>query len=211
MKLTFKTAAPIAILTAALFSGCKQDEAPQKDKDFSTSGSRDADQRAEQRIAKDRQINGKKATDTEKEGGERINEKKPLFERLGGKEGIAKVTADWVDRFLADPRVNYTRQGVTTGTLIKHAAKKWDKTPSNVDSLKLYYTDFFVTAAGGPARANGQDLKTMYEGRQVTNAEFDATIGDLKATLDAMRVPTEDQKELLAIVESTRPQVVEVR
>jgi hemoglobin len=46
---------------------------------------------------------------------------------------------------------------------------------------------------------------------KITNAEFDAAVGDLKATLDKFQVPTDEQKELLAIVESTRPQVVEER
>jgi len=45
----------------------------------------------------------------------------------------------------------------------------------------------------------------------ITNPEFDATIGDLKATLDKLQIPNREQKELLAIVESTRPQIVTVR
>ena len=42
----------------------------------------------------------------------------------------------------------------------------------------------------------------------VTNAEFDATVGDLKATLDNLAIPTAEQKELLAIIESTRRSLV---
>jgi hemoglobin len=45
----------------------------------------------------------------------------------------------------------------------------------------------------------------------ISNAEFDAAIGDLKASLDKLRIPNKEQKELLAIVESTRPEIVEVR
>ena len=39
----------------------------------------------------------------------------------------------------------------------------------------------------------------------------DATIGDLKASLDKLRIPDKEQKELLAIIESTRPQIVTER
>jgi hemoglobin len=46
---------------------------------------------------------------------------------------------------------------------------------------------------------------------RIDNSQFDAAIGDLKATLDRQRIPIDDQKELLAIIESTRPQIVEVR
>jgi len=54
-------------------------------------------------------------------------------------------------------------------------------------------------------------MKDAHKGMKITNAEFDAAVGDLKATLDKMQLPNDDQKELLAIIESTRPQVVEQR
>ena len=43
---------------------------------------------------------------------------------------------------------------------------------------------------------------------KITTNEFEAAVGDLKASLDAHKVQTQEQKELLAIVESTRPQIV---
>jgi len=45
----------------------------------------------------------------------------------------------------------------------------------------------------------------------ITNTDFDASVGDLQATLDVLGVETQEQKELLAIVESTRPQIVTER
>jgi hemoglobin len=45
----------------------------------------------------------------------------------------------------------------------------------------------------------------------IGNPEFDAVIGDLKASLDKLKIPNTEQKELLAIVESTRPQIVTQR
>ena len=41
--------------------------------------------------------------------------------------------------------------------------------------------------------------------------EFDAALGDLKASLDKLQIPNKEQKELLAIVETTRPEIVEER
>jgi hemoglobin len=46
---------------------------------------------------------------------------------------------------------------------------------------------------------------------KISNSEFDAAVGDMKATLDHLRVPTEEQKELLAIIETTREQIAEKR
>ena len=57
----------------------------------------------------------------------------------------------------------------------------------------------------------GADVFVKYENLQITNAEFDASVGDLKATLDRLQIRNQEQKELLAIIESTRPQIVTVR
>ena len=54
-------------------------------------------------------------------------------------------------------------------------------------------------------------MKEVHQGMKITNAEFDASVGDLKVTLDKFSVGTEEQKELLSIIESTRTQIVEER
>jgi truncated hemoglobin YjbI len=43
---------------------------------------------------------------------------------------------------------------------------------------------------------------------KITDAEFDALGADLKATLDKFQVPAEAQKALLAVVETTRKDIV---
>jgi hemoglobin len=70
---------------------------------------------------------------------------------------------------------------------------------------------FLSLATGGPARYDGKTIKSSHAGMRITNAEFDATIGDLKASLDKLQVADREQKELLAIVESTRTQIVTER
>ena len=57
----------------------------------------------------------------------------------------------------------------------------------------------------------GKEIKQTHAGMHISNAEFDAAMGDLKATLDNFRIPDQEQKELLAVVESTRPEIVEER
>ncbi len=51
-------------------------------------------------------------------------------------------------------------------------------------------------------------MKSAHADLHITNAEFDAAVGDLKASLDKLQIPNREQKELLAIAESTRPQIV---
>ena len=66
-------------------------------------------------------------------------------------------------------------------------------------------------ASGGPARYDGKDIKSTHAGMHISNPEFDAVIGDLKASLDKLQIPNKEQKELLAIIESTRPEIVTQR
>jgi truncated hemoglobin YjbI len=51
-------------------------------------------------------------------------------------------------------------------------------------------------------------MRSAHTAMRISNAEFDAAIGDLKASLDKLQIPNKEQKELLAVAESTRPQIV---
>jgi hemoglobin len=197
----------IAVLMgAAVMSGCgSQGNTP--DKDYHTSGSREADQRAEQRVAHDQQIRGK---GTGKDDDEK-DVKKPLYERLGGEKGVAAIVDDFVNRMLNDPRVNFTRKGVSKGSILNRESAQWDASPANVEQLKKHIAQLIALSTGGPSHYDGREMKAAHAGLKITNAEMDAAIGDLKATLDKLAVATEEQKELMAIVETTRPQVVEER
>lgn len=217
-----------------LISGCGSMPAEKRQDDFFTSGSREADQRASQRMARDEQLSGsgEGAGDKEKtkeakpgqkgnvggangDGGAQAAQaegKLTLYDRLGGAEGIAAIIEDFTPRVLEDPRVNWARKGVESGGLFRRdKAVTWNFTPQKVAVLKKHMAQFLALATGGPARYDGRDMKTVHGDMQITNPEFDAAIGDLKASLDRLQIPNQEQKELLAIIESTRPQIVTER
>ena len=221
------------ILMAALAAtvGCRT-RAEKKNTDFFTSGSREADQRASQRMAKAEQLNGsgegagekgvKKAvrakTDGEGAAGgtnqAALTEGKlALFDRLGGEQGITAIVEDFTPRLLQDPRVNWPRNGVKRRGLFLSggASVTWSATPQNVALLKKHLVQFLTLATGGPAHYEGKNMKAAHDNLHITNPEFDAAIGDIKASLDKLQIPNKEQKELLAIVESTRPEIVTVR
>ena len=225
------------LLVAALFlqsvflTGCGGGKPQAQNRDYFTSGSREADQRASQTMAKDEQLTGSgeaagekgvkkaKATQEGKGGsGGSTNEmmveqgKEALFERLGGEVGISNLVSDFLPRVLQDPRVNWTREGEKRSVLSFHSEKPvWKATPQNVEVLENHLVQFLALATGGPAHYEGKEMKPVHAGMNISNPEFDAAIGDLKASLDRLRVANKEQKELLSIIESTRPEIVEER
>jgi hemoglobin len=140
-------------------------------------------------------------------------EKKSLYDRLGGDGGLTLIVDDFVNRALADPRVNWQRKGITRGGLSIHreASVSWDANPDNVKKLKAHLVQFFSLSTGGPVQYTGKDMHSAHANLHISNPEFDASVGDLKSTLDKLQIANQEQKELLSIVESTREEIVEER
>jgi hemoglobin len=225
------------ILSALLFAiaGCGTGKTGGKKSEFFTSGSREADQRASQTMAKHEQLTGSgegagekgakkaKAARAEKDDPAAGATNKPaqvegklaLFDRLGGEPGVSNIVTDFLPRALQDPRVNWQRKSIQRGkfSFRRNRAESalWNPTPENVETLKKHLVQFLALATGGPARYDGGEMKNTHAEMRISNSEFDAVIGDLKASLDKLQVPNKEQKELLAIVESTRPQIVTQR
>jgi hemoglobin len=208
------------ILAASLagVAGCGSGKTTKKKDEFFTSGSREADQRASQRMAREQQLAGadqgqeKKAKVGTNGAPAQAEGKLTLFERLGGEQGITRIVEDFTPRVLEDPRVNWQRKGRTRNGLFgRDDSAEWQATPQNVATLKKHLIQFLSLATGGPPKYDGKDMRAAHQGMRIANPEFDAVIGDLKASLDKLRIPDKEQKELLAIVESTRPQIVTQR
>ena len=199
----FRRLSPFALALAAVaFTGCGATEKEKKDPEFHTSGSPEADQRAEENVAKIQQLRG--------EGMNQTDTHRSLYDRLGGDEGLKTITSDWIDRAIADPSVNWKRLGVKSGGVLGVGAKdaSWTPTPATIEEMKKHIVQFFALKSGGPAHYDGRDMKASHEKMAITSDQFEAAVGDLKASLDAHKVQTQEQKELMAIVETTRPQIV---
>ena len=161
------------------------------------SGSPAADERASQIVSdkgKSRKNDGKGGTN-----------QMTLYERLGGEPGIQKIVNDFIDRAMQDPRVNWSRKGVEKGGLLRRdKSVEWQATEENVARLKKHFAQFISVASGGPAEYTGKPIEPAHAEMKITEPEFEATIGDLKATLDHLKIPADVQKDLIAIFESTR-------
>ncbi len=116
---------------------------------------------------------------------------KSLYERLGGKEAITAVVDDFVGRVAADNRIN--------GFFAK----------ANIPPFKMQLVNQICEASGGPCKYTGSDMKTVHRGMGVTNAAFDALVGDLVATLDKFKVGEREKKELLGVLGPMKKDIVE--
>jgi len=221
--------AMLLVTATVLTSGCRT-KAKSKDQTFFTSGSREADQRASQRMAKSEQLEGsgegtgekgvkkaKPGKDGKAAGGAdtaaQAEEKLSLYERLGRESGINKIVEDFTPRLLQDPRVNWSRNEMKKKgfSLTTSKVETWNASPENVARLKQHLVQFLSLATGGPAHYDGKNMKAAHANMHISNPEFEAAVGDIKASLDNLQIPNKEQKELLAIIESTRPEIVTER
>jgi len=225
-KITIAAGEAVLCGTLVILVGCGGKAVKQKD-EFFTSGSRDADQRATQRMAREEQLagsgEGAGETDVKKAeaagnsnaGGPKAAQaagKMSLYDRLGGEAGIKAIVDEFTPRVMEDPRVNWQRSGIDRGGLLKRGpATTWNPTEANVTALKKHIAQFLALATGGPPQYDGKEMRAAHAGMRISNPEFDAVIGDIKASLDKLQIPNKEQKELLAVVESTRPQIVTER
>jgi hemoglobin len=122
--------------------------------------------------------------------------KSSLYERLGGVYAIAVVVDDFVDRLMVDPRIN--------------ANSKVDEAHHRVPpaGFKYLVTEQVCWAAGGPQKYTGRSMRDSHAHLAITAREWEAFLDDLKQTLDKFGVPNPERKELFAIVESTRSDIV---
>ena len=128
---------------------------------------------------------------------EQATTKKSLYDRIGGQAALTKVVDDFVARAAANPKVNFTRNGT------------WNASDAAVKTLKVHLVNFLGSAFGGPQKYTGRSMKEAHKGMAITQAEFDALAADLKAVLEANKVPSAEVNEIMKIAASTAPDIVE--
>jgi hemoglobin len=121
---------------------------------------------------------------------------KSLYDRLGGQPAVQAVANGLVDRILADNRVN---------GWFAHAAAS----TANADAYKAKLAIFICAGVGGPCKYTGMDMVTAHKGRKVTSEAFDAVAQDLVAQLDQLKVPAKEKGEVMTIIGSLKPSIVQ--
>ena len=119
-----------------------------------------------------------------------------LYERLGGVYSIAVVVDDFIDRVMVDPRLN--------------ANPKVDEAHHRVSAqgFKYLVTEMVCWATGGPQRYSGRPMLDSHAHLDITEPEWQAFLDDFAQTMNRFEVPQRERDELLAIVESTKGDIV---
>ncbi|MBI2839084.1 MAG: group 1 truncated hemoglobin [Acidobacteria bacterium] len=119
-----------------------------------------------------------------------------LYQRLGGVYAIATVVDDFIERLLVNDILN-------SNPAIKEARARVPKA-----GLKFQVTALVCQTTGGPYAYAGRTMKDAHRKLNITEKEWRAMLDDFKKTLDRFTVPAQEQKELFAIVESTKGDIV---
>ena len=121
---------------------------------------------------------------------------KSLYDRLGGVYAIAAVIDDFIDRVMDNPRLN--------------ANPKVDEAHHRVSraGFKYLVTEMVCWATGGPQQYTGRSMRESHVHLDITEDEWQVFLADLQACLDHFAVPQTEQGEIIALVESTKGDIV---
>ncbi len=122
--------------------------------------------------------------------------KSTLYDRLGGVYSIAAVVDDFIDRVMNDPILN--------------ANPAVDEAHHRVSAAGFKYlvTEMVCWATGGPQKYSGRSMRDSHQHLKITEGEWAAFCKDFDDTMSKFNVPEAEQKELFAIVQSTKGDIV---
>jgi len=120
---------------------------------------------------------------------------KSLYERLGGYDAISAVVDDFAPKLFNDPVVGKRFFGMSNDSR---------------EGFRQKNKNLVCIATGGPCKVISRPAAVTHGGLGIKSSEFNIVVNHLVDSLNKFKVPEKEQKELLAIVGSLRPDIVEV-
>jgi hemoglobin len=121
---------------------------------------------------------------------------KSLYERLGGAYPISVVVDSFIDLLLVNDMLN-------ANPAIKAAR---DRVPAA--GLKFHVTALVCQTTGGPCNYTGRAMQPSHAHLNISEKEWQAMLADFRRVLNNYGVPAQEQRELVAIVESTKKDIL---
>ena len=113
-----------------------------------------------------------------------------LYERLGGEAAVDAAVDKFYRKVLSDDRISRYFETI------------------DMDLQRAKQKAFLTYAFGGPAHYSGQDLRQAHANMHLSEADFDAVMGHLGATLAELGVPEPLIAEAAAIALSVKNDVL---
>ncbi len=121
---------------------------------------------------------------------EAATEQAPLYERLGGWDGINEVVKGTIALHLKNPKISHYFEGV------------------DLDGLANHVTAFFAMGTGGPEQYTGRDMTSTHAALHMSDEDFDSAVADVMTSVRSHGAGETEQGEVAAILESLRPAVM---
>ena len=118
-----------------------------------------------------------------------------LYERLGGYDAVSAVVDDFAAKLFADPVVGKRFFGMGDDT--RQAFRQKNK-------------NLVCAATGGPCKVISRSALQTHTGLGIKASEFSIVAQHLVDTLNKFNVPEKEHNELMAIIGSLRPDIVEL-
>ena len=116
-----------------------------------------------------------------------------VYERLGGRPGITRITRELIRNHLANP-------------LVKTRYEKCD----DMERLERHAIEFFCAGSGGSEPYTGKDMITTHRGMNISEQEFVAVVDDAMDALDKCGVDPATRNEVLGVLWSLKKEVVRI-
>jgi hemoglobin len=113
-----------------------------------------------------------------------------LFTRIGGKEKLAIISTETIDKMVASPKTKRSFEGV------------------KLAPLKESITNFLCVKTGGDCVYEGETMKNSHADAKITTAEFELMVQALRDVLDANGVGNREKNELLRILAPMKSDIV---
>ncbi len=123
------------------------------------------------------------------------NMEKSLYDRLGGYDAVSAVVDDFAAKLFNDPVVG---------------ARFFGMGDDSREGFRQKNKNLVCAATGGPCKIISRSAATTHTGLGIKASEFAIVAQHLVDTLNKFNVPEKEHNELMAIIASLRPDIVEI-
>jgi hemoglobin len=117
-----------------------------------------------------------------------------LYQRLGGYDVIATIVEEVLTRMRQDPKF----------------ARFATRSADSRDRARQLLVDQMCALAGGPCVYIGRDMKTAHTGLNITEDEWEASLGHTRDALERQQIGKREQRDFLELFERYKADIVEV-